>query len=133
MRRRNRQRGSSIVELSISLLVFMVTLIGIMDFGRIAGAYNILAGATKEGARYAIVHGSMSGSAATNSDIQSIVQHWAIGLDPGSLNVTTTWAPGNTPGSTVQVVATYTITPILIWISGSSFTISSQSKMIISQ
>ncbi len=133
MRRRNRQRGSSIVELSISLLVFMVTLIGIMDFGRIAGAYNILAGATKEAARYAIVHGSMSGSAATNSDIQSIVQHWAIGLDPGSLNVTTTWAPGNTPGSTVQVVATYTITPILIWISGSSFTISSQSKMIISQ
>lgn len=133
MRRRNGQRGSSIVELSISLLVFMVTLIGIMDFGRIAGAYNILAGATKEGARYAIVHGSMSGSAATNSDIQSIVQHWAIGLDPGSLNVTTTWAPGNTPGSTVQVVATYTITPILIWISGSSFTISSQSKMIISQ
>ena len=134
MRTRNRsQRGSSLVELSMTMLVFLVLIIGTIDFGRIVGIYNILAGATKEGARYAIVHGSASGSAADNAAIQSVVQQWAIGLDSSNLTVATTWSPGNAPGNTVQVVATYSVTPILIWISGTTFNIRSQSSMVISQ
>ena len=133
MRRRTSQKGSSLVELSISFLVFMVLLVGIMDFGRIIAAYNILAGATKEGARYAIVHGSASGTPADNAAIQAVVQQWAIGLTPSNLTVTTTWTPGNAPGSNVQVVATYSITPLLVWISGNSLSLRSQSQMMISQ
>lgn len=127
------EKGSSLVELSMSIMIFLVLLLGIMDFGRIVAAYNILAGATKEGARYAIVHGNASGSAASSDDIQNVVRQWAIGLDPSSVQVTATWPDGNGPRGRVQVVSTYSITPLLIWISGASFNIGSRSQMVISQ
>ena len=80
-RRAAKQRGAYLVEYSLVILVFLFVLLGIMEFGRIVTAYNILSGATREGTRYAIVHGSRSGVAATASDVQDQVRRWCIGLD----------------------------------------------------
>ena len=93
------------LEFGLAFLVFMSAVYAIMEFGRIVSSYNILSGAAREGVRYAVVHGSASGSAATASDIQTVVRNWAIGLDTNSVAVTTTWDPGNGPGGKVNVKA----------------------------
>jgi Flp pilus assembly protein TadG len=71
MNRKQRQRGAATVEFGLAFLLFFTFIISIMEFGRIVSAYNILAGATREASRYATVHGSASGSPATDTDIQS--------------------------------------------------------------
>ena len=133
MNRKNRERGNAGVEFALSFLVFFSAIYGIMEFGRVVASYNILAGATREGTRYAAVHGSSSGSAASSSDIQTFVRNWAIGLNTSSVAVSTTWSPGNSPGSTVQVQSTYTLTPFTGLILTNNLTIKSTSQMVISQ
>ena len=85
------------VELSLCFLLVFSLIYAVMEFSRVVYSYNILAGATREASRYAMVHGSKSGSAATASDIQAQVERWAIGLNTSALTVTTTWTPSNTP------------------------------------
>jgi hypothetical protein len=104
-----------------------------MEFGRLVASYNILAGATREATRYAAVHGSASGSPATSSDIQDLVRKWAIGLDSNSVVVTTTWSPGNGPGSSVKVKASYTASPLTGLVLKDGVALQSSSQMIISQ
>jgi Flp pilus assembly protein TadG len=130
-RRAGSQRGAYFVEYSLVILIFLFVLFGIMEFGRIVTAYNVLSGATREGTRYAIVHGSRSGAAATATDVQTEVRRWCIGLDSSSVTVTTTWPSGNAPGAPVTVTTTYGITPLVGFIS--PFSIGSRSQMVISQ
>jgi Flp pilus assembly protein TadG len=133
MNRKSRQRGTAAVEFGLAFLVFLGTMYAIMEFGRIVASYNILAGATREATRYASVHGSSSGAAASTSDVQDIVRHWAVGLKTSSVVVTTTWNPGNGPGSTVKVQSSYTVAPFTGLILKNSLTLKSSSQMIISQ
>ena len=134
MNRKHGQRGAAMLEFGLAFLVFFSALYGIMEFGRVVASYNILSGAAREGARYAMVHGSASGSAASSSDIQTVVRNWAIGLDTGSVAVTTTWTPGNAPGSTVNVKASYTVTPFTGLILKNGLSLQEQySQMVISQ
>lgn len=121
------------IEFGLAFLLFLFVVYGIMEFGRIVASYNILAGATREGTRYAMVHGSASASPATSSAIQTLVRRWAIGIDPSSIAVTTTWSPGNGPGSTVKVKASYTAQPFTSLILKKGITLTSSSQMIISQ
>jgi Flp pilus assembly protein TadG len=133
MNRKHSQRGASILEFGLAFLVFFSALYGIMEFGRIVASYNIISGAAREGARYAMVHGSASGSVATASDIQDVVRNWAIGLDTSAVVVATTWTPGNAPGSQVKVKASYTVTPFTGLILPNGITVQSSSQMSISQ
>jgi Flp pilus assembly protein TadG len=130
---KHRQRGAVVLEFGLAFLVFFSVVYGIMEFGRIVASYNILSGAAREGVRYAVVHGSASGSVATASDIQDVVRRWAIGMDTSAVVVTTTWTPGNAPGSQVKVNASYTITPFTGLILKNGITVQSSSQMAISQ
>jgi Flp pilus assembly protein TadG len=132
-KRTRRQRGANTVEFGLSFLLFFFLMYGIMEFGRVVASYNMLSGATREGARYAVVHGSASGSTATATDIQNIVRRWGVGLDSSSLVVTTTWNPGNGPGGKVNVKATYTLQPFTALILHKAITLQSTSQMVISQ
>lgn len=131
--RKQRQRGAAVIEFALAFLAFFLLVYGIMEYGRIVASYNILAGATREAARYAVVHGSSSGSAATATDIQDVVRRWAVGLDTNSVAVTTTWTPGNGPGSTVKVQSSYTVQPFTGLILHNGLTLQSTSQMVISQ
>ena len=127
------QRGSALLEFGLAFLVFFFVVYGIMEFGRIVASYNIISGAAREGVRYAMVHGSASGSPASASDVQAVVRNWAIGLDTSSVVVTTTWNPRNAPGSQVNVKASYTVTPFTSLILQKGITVQSSSQMTISQ
>jgi Flp pilus assembly protein TadG len=133
MNRKNRQRGTAAVEFGLAFLIFLGSVYAIMEFGRVVASYNILAGATREATRYAAVHGSSSGAAATSSDIQDVVRHWAVGLDTSSVVVTTTWNPGNGPGSSVRVQSSYALVPFSGLILQSNLTLQSNSQLVISQ
>ena|SRR5712692_1041946 len=133
MNRKQRQRGAAALEFGLAFLLFFTVVCAIMEFGRIVASYNILAGATREGVRYATVHGSASGAAATAADIQNVVRGWAVGLNSSSVLVTTTWTPGNGPGSRVKVQARYTILPFTGLVLKDGITMGSSSEMVISQ
>ena len=112
-------------------MIFLFAFFGIFEFGRVITAYNVMAGATREGTRYAIVHGSQSGSPATSSDIQDKVRSWCIGLDSSAVTVTTTWPSGNGPGRPVNVTTRYDFVPLVGFLT--QFTLGSSSEMVISQ
>src|SRR5260370_27397531 len=99
--RRAGERGSYLVEYSFVFLVFLLMFFGIMEFGRAVAAYNVIAGATREGTRFAIVHGSRSVSPVTSTDIQNQVRSWCFGFDPPGVIVTTAFPSCKVPWQSV--------------------------------
>src|SRR5437867_769803 len=54
-RRRAGERGTAIVEMALILPVFLLLVMGTLDFGRAIYARNMLANAARDGARFASV------------------------------------------------------------------------------
>ena len=96
-------RGSELVEMAIVVPIFVLLLMGIMDFGYLFQRYEILQNAAREGARLAVVDDTL-----TNPDIELRVLNYAnnAGL-PGT-------PTANAGDSTMDVsgvaVATKTVT-----------------------
>ena len=84
-----------------------------MDIGQGIWAHNVLAHASHEAARFAIVRGADSMSPATAGDIETFLRSRTTFLDSDSVNVTATWTPNNSPGGTVEITATYTFQPLI--------------------
>jgi Flp pilus assembly protein TadG len=59
-RRRRRDIGQALAEFALVAPIFFLILFGIIDFGRYVYYVQVLNNAAREGARYAIVHGSRS-------------------------------------------------------------------------
>ncbi len=122
--RRRHVRGQALAEFALVMPLFFLLVFGIIEFGRFIYTYEIVNNATREGARYAIVHGSasecpsgqMPGIGVTNpcdptgAKIQAVVRQYAIGIPPTGLTVNLPlWTPhNNARGSTVTVSADYT-------------------------
>jgi Flp pilus assembly protein TadG len=54
------RRGATIVEMAIVVSVFLTLVLGMLDLGIAVFRYHLLAQAARQGARQAIVHGSMA-------------------------------------------------------------------------
>jgi Flp pilus assembly protein TadG len=106
LRRRSRAgRGQALVEFALVAPLFLFVLFGIIDFGRYVYYVQILNNAAREGARYAIVHGSNSlapaGPAApatvtvdpNGTTVVSTVKQYATGVigDSTVLSIVPTW------------------------------------------
>lgn len=50
------EKGSTLVEFAIAATVFVMSVFGVLEFGRALWAHNALADATRRGARYAVLH-----------------------------------------------------------------------------
>ena len=130
-----REGGQSLVEFSLVSLVFFLLIFGTIDVGRAVWNYNTLAQATREGTRYAIVHGANSsdpsGPASDNDDkIEEVVEKFASGLNLAELDVAVAWPNGtNSDGNPVTVTSQYTYQPIFNFLGILSFTMSSSSTM----
>jgi hypothetical protein len=146
--RRVREGGQALVEFAFVLPVFLLLLYGIIEFGRYVYTVQILNNAAREGARYAIVHGSTSlcpsGPMPVTNDcdpggskVRAVVTSNAVGILTGTITfppvsdcVTVPtdpcWYPFNERGDrvTVQVRTTFnTILPVplpAITVDGSS-------------
>lgn len=138
---RGRERGQSLVEFSIIGIAFFIMVFGMIDAGRAVWNYNTLSHATREGTRYAIVHGAdssnPSGPDSENftppSDdvmVRETIEKYGSGLDPGRLTVTSEWLDGsNARGNNVKVTSSYEYEPMFNFFGALSFTLSSSSTM----
>lgn len=88
------------VEFAVAGGVFTIMLLGIVEFGLAAWQKNSAAADAREGARFAIVHGSTSGQVATVATIKTAIKSRSV-LD--TIRVYATWNPDNAPGSVVTV------------------------------
>jgi len=158
---RRGERGAELVEASVGLVVFLVLLLGIMDFGRAVYEYHFVSSAARQAARWASVRGSTctglsGGCPATSSNVQTYIRNTlavggSTGYDAGNITATTTWpknptncpasGPANAPLCDVQVVVNYNFSFVTLahahksFLGGlpTSFTMSSTSDMVISQ
>lgn len=95
----SRRRGAAMVETALVLPVFLLLVLGIIEFGRALMVANMVTNAAREGARMAILDGS------TNSQVQTAVEDFltaSLGVARNSIttNITIQAAPGNTnPGN----------------------------------
>jgi Flp pilus assembly protein TadG len=89
------------VEFAIAMTVLSSVILGIFEFGFASWQRNSVAADAREGSRYAMVHGSVSGSTADSAAVANYVKS-KTSLD-NSIVVITTWTPDKKPGSTVAV------------------------------
>jgi Flp pilus assembly protein TadG len=94
--RRSRSRGQALVEFAIVVPVLFLMILGVFEVGRLVFYYHTINHATREGARYAIVHGENAfdgcpsgpvpfGVTACDSDASDIkdrIAESAVGLAP---------------------------------------------------
>ncbi len=138
---RRSEGGQALVEFSLVGIVFFLLVFGMIDVGRAAWNYNTLAQATREGTRYAIVHGAdatdPSGPGSpyyTSPDIDTKVtanvEKFAGGINDTLLTVQSEWIDGdNQAGSRVKVTSSYAYEPMFDFLGLISFTMSSSSTM----
>ena len=95
--KRTNQRGGTLVEAALVLVVFLTFLFGIMEFGRGYNLYQVATNAAREGARFAVAPCSMSptnppcpygaGTLPTSTDITSKVTNYLASANVRSATV----------------------------------------------
>jgi len=100
------ERGATMVEFALAaVLILTPMLLGILEFGVAAWSRNSVTSDAREGARYAIVHGSTALKVATVDSVRRFVKS-KTSLDTAgadSIRVYAVWPTDNNPGSFVQV------------------------------
>lgn len=107
-------------------VIFIPMVFGIIEFGRLIWAKNMVTAAAREGVRYAIVRGSSSGAVTDSAGVANYVKG-RTQLTP--IEVGTAWTGLKAPQDTVTVTVSYTYAPIVPVIS--SKTVTGVSKQII--
>lgn len=98
----NRRRGAVLVEMALTLPLFFMVVLGIVEFGRAMMVSQLLTNAAREGARLAILSGN------SNEDVSTAVTEFlelAANISPGDVTVEidVTPATGNpNPGDEVS-------------------------------
>ena len=130
------RRGQALVEFAMVTLVLLMLIFGVIEIGRILLVYTTVTDAARQGARYAITHGtppagpSTTGT-ATNTDVgnmqtavQAVVKSFlaagTVNVNSAGLTIATTFpnmscagatpssaCSGTTPGNLVQVTVSY--------------------------
>ena len=102
--RRSPRRGQALVEFAFVAPIFFLLLFGIIDFGRYVYYVQILNNAAREGARYAIVHGSDSfqpvGPTQDDATVAGIVRTYAVGVIGSGAVLIDPLLLGRSPGPT---------------------------------
>src|SRR5215218_3232865 len=156
---RGRASGQAMVEFALVAPVFFLLLFGVIEGGRFIFYYQTLNNATREGARYAIVHGSNSAcpsgpmpvgstKASCNlnaSNVKDRVIATAIGMNTSEimfpaivpcLSSAATTNPcydqsDNARSHTVTIVARYTYTTLVPLVPLPSITVAAESSLVV--
>ncbi|WBY02604.1 TadE/TadG family type IV pilus assembly protein [Ramlibacter tataouinensis] len=97
--KRDRQTGATTIEFALVLILFLMFMLAIVDFGRMLYTWNAATEATRAGARYAVVCDSTANAAAVLARMQALMPQIAeVGVD---------WTPaGCTTSNCVGVTVT---------------------------
>ncbi len=105
--------GQTLVEFALVGFMLIAVILSVVEVSRLMLVYTTVADAAREGARYAIVHGSDSSSPAAASDVIQAVRSFAGGglVTSSLLNITVSPDPVGTAGTSVTVQVTYPYDP----------------------
>ncbi len=105
---RENERGSTLVEFSIGVTVFVTAMFAVLEFGRLLWVHNALTDAARRGARYAVMHAASDETAVKNivvygdaagsgnpmldnlSTANVVVNYNSFGLNDGTVSVSIT-------------------------------------------
>jgi Flp pilus assembly protein TadG len=152
------EEGDSLVETALASTLFLAMLIGVFQMSLAFYTFHYVSDAAREGSRYAVVRGSTSctntphltNCNVTATQIQAYVRGIAYpGITATRLTIATTWLTAsstqpttwsscstgtcNAPGNLVKIVATYAFPLSVPFVPSLSFSLTSTSKMVISQ
>jgi Flp pilus assembly protein TadG len=143
LRQQNGETGTALVEFSITVVVMLILLFGVVDVGRAAFAYDWVSNAARQGARYAIVRGAfcqaiVPGCPANQAAVQNYVTSNAPGIKTTDVTVNTHCIVSGTsfgllpcaPGTTVYVQVQYSFSFITPFLSQLHWVMSSSSEMV---
>lgn len=107
---RRDSRGQALVEMALVLPIFILLVMGIIDFGRLFNAQISITHASREGARQAAV-------GTSDTQVVSLVKGAATNLDPTRITVTILPGPSSRQkGASITVTVGYRlelITPVI--------------------
>ena len=141
-------RGQALVEFALVAPIFFFVLLAILEGSRFVLFYEALNNATREGARYAIVHGSNAECAsgpmpagetpklwlcydAAGDKVVQRVQDAAFGIMGSGILVTPIWPTDNGRDSEVQVTASYTYRTLVPFLPLPPITVTAESNLVI--
>jgi Flp pilus assembly protein TadG len=150
------QEGQTIVETAMSMIILLTFIFAVWEVGLALYSYHFISEAAREGTRFAIVRGSSLGAncsapgpptcIARSADIQTYVKDLGFpGINPALMTVTPSWSayptgatctPStscNNPGNLVTVKVQYNFPLNVPFVPNRTYTMTSQSAMIISQ
>jgi Flp pilus assembly protein TadG len=150
------EEGQSLVEMAMSLTILLTFVFAVWEIGFGLYSYHFVSEAAREGTRYAMVRGSSLGTncaapgpptcIAQSADIQTYVKDLGFpGINPTLMTVTPSWAgyptgttcsPSaacNNPGNLVTVKVQYNFPLNVPFLPAHTYSLSSQSAMIIAQ
>jgi len=115
--------------------VCFMLLFAVMQMSSAVYSYHMVSTAAREGVRYAIVHSPTSANPSTMDQIEQVAKSYASGLDQSQLTVTATFPadPRLVTQKDAQVVVTYNYPLNIPFISPVTLSLSSTSKMLVSQ
>lgn len=99
---KRRLHGATVIEFALVLIVFLMFLLGVTDFGRMLFTWNAANEATRAGARYAVVCDSTGNEADVLARMQRLLPQIAA--------IDTAWIPAgcdptNCEGVTVSITS----------------------------
>jgi Flp pilus assembly protein TadG len=137
------ERGAMLVEMSVSFMIMLLMLLGIMECCMMGYTYACLEDAAREGVRYACVHGTDSPSCSgpstgcgdlTATNVVNDVKAYAAVFvtNPGTLTVNVTYPDGTSTGtSRVQVSVTLNYQPVFhLPLATQNLTVSSSGRIM---
>jgi Flp pilus assembly protein TadG len=135
----NRLRGSgagqAMVEFAGAATTLFLLMFGLMTLGSAVYSYNTMSNAAREAVRYASIHSPTSAVPATTSQIQQVALNYAVGLGLKSSDIVVTWPtdPNIIKKSDAQVSISYTYNLKIPFMKKAALSLSSTSRMLVSQ
>lgn len=133
MSRWRAQRGQGMVEFALVSPILFLMLFGVLEGGWLLFHNHQVSNAAREGARFAVVNGAMSGTLATEATVTDAIEERVSLSNPGSLQVTLNPDdPGLEPGTTLTVEVDYTHQTLVGFIfPNATINLSSSSTMMV--
>jgi Flp pilus assembly protein TadG len=99
---RSRRHGATAVELAVALIPLTTIVMGILESGRLMSAQEVMVNAAREGARLAVLGGSVMGSSSTtgSNEVNYRVRQYLDGGSVPSSTATITISDLDIPGIT---------------------------------
>lgn len=111
MSRRRPQRGATIVESAVIMLLFFTIIFAIFEFGRILNVYHTITNAAREGARYSVApFPGVAGSLPSTGSVQTQVCTFltAASLPCSGIAINQNFLQGGVSYTKVDISAPYT-------------------------